>query len=645
MITRPISHVFKRDFIGIPRCLSLVLVTFLIVTIPTNSFGNDVSSSFEFNDVSGDFTLGSSPITARFQGGEAKVIGVGELYHTGMNSWMIDSGNTGTISFETPVKKVSLYLRDQTSSVASELTVSDENGDMVSQFMGTDTDWTSIDITVGEMSPGISTITLVNNGTGIDNYTVIDDFSFCVAADDGGDDGDGGDDDDDDDDGDGDGDDDDDDAPMGLEDPIPATVKEGRIQIKLETVATGLTAPNWGINSPADRQRIFVTDQDGILWAIKLDTGEKKVFLDVSDRLVSLGIAGPDTFDERGLLGVAFHPKYRKNGLLYTYTSEPVTAAADFTTIPDGEEANHQSVITEWTVPNPKNRDSVVDPASARILLRIDQPQFNHDGGAIDFGPDKLLYIALGDGGGADDEGIGHSSVGNGLDLTNVLGTILRINPLGSDSKNGEYGIPRKNPFVGHNTIPNEIYAYGFRNPFRMSFDRKGGYLYVGDVGQNDIEEIDIVKKGGNYGWPAKEGTFFFDPNGADRGFVTRNARGLPPGMVDPVAQYDHDEGLAVIGGFVYRGESIPRLHGRYVFGDFSQNFLGNDGRLFYLVGPPLRSRVLEFRLTDRTELGLTLLGFGQDADGELYVLGNTTGVPFGETGVVLKITPKNNKN
>ena len=342
------------------------------------------------------------------------------------------------------------------------------------------------------------------------------------------------------------------------------------------------------------------------------------------------------------MLGVAFHPQYDTNGRLYTYTSEPVTATADFSTIPDGEEANHQSVITEWKVPNPQNRDSVVNPASARILLRIDQPQFNHDGGAINFGPDKKLYISLGDGGGADDEGIGHSSVGNGLDLSNVLGTILRIVPRGSNSRNGQYGIPITNPFLGHNAIPNEIYAYGFRNPFRFSFDRENGRLFVGDVGQSDIEEINVVKKGGHYGWRIKEGTFFFDPNGDDRGFVTRKARGLPSGMIDPIAQYDHDEGLAIIGGFVYRGASIPELRGRYVFGDFSQNFSSNDGRLFYLGGPDENFKILEFPLKDRVELGLTLLGFGQDTDGELYVLGNTTGVPFGETGVVLKIiSPK----
>ena len=168
-----------------------------------------------------------------------------------------------------------------------------------------------------------------------------------------------------------------------IEDPIPELIRKGDIPIRLETVASGLTAPNWGTFAPGHPDRLFVTDQDGILWAIQLGTGEKSVFLDVSNRLVRLGISGPGTFDERGLLGVAFHPDYVTNGLLYTYTSQPVDGPADFSTMPYGVAANHQSVITEWNVADPTDPDSVVDPNSAQELLRIDQPQFNHDGGAL----------------------------------------------------------------------------------------------------------------------------------------------------------------------------------------------------------------------------------------------------------------------
>ena len=426
-------------------------------------------------------------------------------------------------------------------------------------------------------------------------------------------------------------------ARSGIDDPIRRSIRQGSISVRLEPVATGLPAPTWGTVAPGDNERLFVTDQDGILWAIDLATGEKTIFLDASDRLVELGIGGPGNFDERGLLGVAFHPDYATNGLLYTYTSEPVNGPADFSTMPPGMTADHQSVINEWQVPDPTHPDSVIDPTSAVELLRIDQPQFNHDGGGLVFGPDEMLYLSLGDGGGADDEGVGHGTTGNGQDPSNVLGAILRFDPNGSNSANGQYGIPADNPFVDQPGFVEEIFAYGFRNPFRFSFDMDTGDMYIADVGQNDIEEIDIGIAGGNYGWNLKEGTFCFEPNGNDAGFVTRcRPREVPSDLIDPIAQYDHDEGIAVIGGFVYRGNAIQDLQGRYIFGDFAQTF-NNDGRLFFLGH---RDRVIEFQLVGQEELGLSLLGFGQDANGELYVMANATGVPSGDTGVVLRIAP-----
>ncbi len=457
-----------------------------------------------------------------------------------------------------------------------------------------------------------------------------------------------------------------------LDDPVPESIQGRGPAVGLVTVATGLMAPNWGIYAPGDGSRLFVTDQNGMLWAIELTTGEKTVFLDVSPRLVALGVAGPGTFDERGLLGVAFHPRYRDNGLLYTYTSEPAAGPADFTVLDPGTAPNHHSVITEWRVPAPADPASVVEPGSARVLMRIEEPQFNHDAGALNFGADDHLYIALGDGGAADDEGAGHRPDGNGQDPGDVLGTLLRIDPDGSDSVNGQYGIPDDNPFHPGGVGPfggqpgcadglcDEIFAYGFRNPFRFSFDMATGRLYVGDVGQNDIEEVDVVTMGGNYGWRLKEGAFCFDANGSGRGFVTDDLQCAGPELIDPVAEYDHDEGIAIVGGFVYRGRSIPALRQRYVFGDFSRHFLQNEGRLFFLrsrrvvtpAGTLRKSRIDALRLVDPAtlepvELGMSLLGFGQDADGEIYVLGNTTGVPFPDpstgdpTGVVLRIVPR----
>jgi hypothetical protein len=320
---------------------------------------------------------------------------------------------------------------------------------------------------------------------------------------------------------------------------------------------------------------------------------------------------------------------------------------------------DHQTVITEWHVPTPSNPGSVVDPMSAREILRIDQPQFNHNGGAMQFGPDHLLYIALGDGGGADDEDgqpfiggpvVGHGPTGNAQNLATVLGKILRIDPQGSNAANGNYGIPAGNPFIGLPGAAGEIWAYGFRNPFRMSFDSALGHLFVGDVGQNDVEEVNLVVAGGNYGWRHKEGSFFFRPNGTGAGYVSDiDPGGLPAGLRDPVAQYDHDDGISVIGGFVSRSPSLRRLKGRYVFGEFARNF-ASDGRIFYLKkknlvrrnGKVLTSPIAEVRYPNDTyTIGMALLGFGQGNDLELYALCSATATPSGDTGVLFRIVER----
>jgi glucose/arabinose dehydrogenase len=410
------------------------------------------------------------------------------------------------------------------------------------------------------------------------------------------------------------------------------------LDITLEEVASGLTAPNWGTAVPGCpdlANRLVVTDQNGMLWAIDVTTGDKMVLLDASANLVSLGIGGPGTFDERGFLGVALHPAFAENGLLYTYTSEPVNGVADFSTMPEGEAANHQSVLREWQVPEPCNAMSVVNPESVRVLLRVDEPQFNHNAGAVVFGPDAMLYVAFGDGGAADDQGVGHVEGGNGQNPSNILGSIIRIDPQGTDAPNGQYGIPADNPFVGIEGFLPEIYAYGFRNPFRFSFDSLTGAMYIADVGQNDIEEVSLGVAGGNFGWNRKEGTFCFDPNGDEAGFAYVC---LPEddttGLIDPIVEYGHTEGIAVVGGFVNRGVAVPPLHGKYVFGDYTLPDI-LSGRLFYLApGPEIR----EFDLGEGVVLGMSVLGFGQDAAGELYVMANATGTPSGETGVVLRI-------
>lgn len=423
-----------------------------------------------------------------------------------------------------------------------------------------------------------------------------------------------------------------------LDDAFPAPILKGSIRLRLRPIAQELTAPNWAISAPGDVNHLYVSDQDGRLWKINLLDGRKESFLDLSQLLVPLGVFGNNSFDERGFLGFAFHPQHAENGLLYTYTSEPAEERSDFSTIPPGSNPNHRSVIREWkTMPTNSTMD-----ITNRILLSVDQPQFNHNAGALNFGPDGMLYIALGDGGGADDRDgqsftgkpiIGHGIHGNAQDLTNPLGSLLRINPSGTNSINGQYGIPSENPFFNRENALGEIYAYGFRNPFRFSFDSVTGTLLLADVGQNAIEEVNIVKPGGNYGWGLKEGRFRFDPNGNDRGFITNDP--ITGDFIDPILEYDHDEGTAIVGGFVYQGKMIPELKGHYVFGDVARTSNG-DGRIFYSDG----SSIQALDLTEQSQPGFWVLGFGQDSDGELYVLGNSTGIPFGSTGIVYKIVP-----
>ncbi|WEF34345.1 PQQ-dependent sugar dehydrogenase [Pseudoduganella chitinolytica] len=422
-----------------------------------------------------------------------------------------------------------------------------------------------------------------------------------------------------------------------LADPIPAPLAVSPVTVTLRPLLQGLVSPVAAAVAPGEPGNLYVADQIGIVWrtAVGPDAVQKNArtaFLDVRSRLVPLGAR-----DERGLLGLAFHPDYARNGRLYTYTSEPAASPADFSTQPPGVAPNHQSVLTEW-----RASGGSVDPGSARVLLRIDQPQSNHNAGALAFGPDELLYIALGDGGAGDDQGPGHAAEGNAQSLApgNVLGKILRIDPLGNNAANGAYGIPATNPFVGR-AGADEIYAYGLRNPFRMAFG-PDGTLWAGDVGQGAIEEVNHIVAGGNYGWPVKEGSFLFDANGTSPGFVYAASPNVPAGLIDPVAEYDHADGVgapiarqAVIGGYVYTGASIAALNGQYVFADF----IGSTGSgVLLTLGP--RNVVQKLPVQRREPLGLAVLGMAQDAAGELYVLASAGGSLTGTGGVVLRVAP-----
>jgi glucose/arabinose dehydrogenase len=429
--------------------------------------------------------------------------------------------------------------------------------------------------------------------------------------------------------------------------PLLPRIGKGPVRIELQTVLTGITSPMQWLSANDGTGRMFLVEQTGKIRIFNNGSLNATPFLDVSSRLIALS----PTYDERGLLSMAFHPGfadpsspgYRK---IYTYTSEPVSGSADFT-VPMTGPFNHQAVLAEWQV-SAGNPD-VIDPATRREVMRIDHPQSNHDGCTLAFRPsDRYLYISLGDGGAANDSGAGHNpTTGNGQDLTTVLGKILRVDPLApaltpssSDpvSANGKYRVPISNPFVATTQPANrvaEIYAYGLRNVFRFSFDPPSDKLVAGDVGQDHVEEIDLIEAAKNYGWNRKEGTFLFNSTNGNVSFDSSP----DPALTNPLAQYSHDDGIAVLGGFVYRGTSVLALPGKYVFGDLTGPGTVS-GRLFYL--DDLNSAVIrEFRIgNDERALGLLLKGFGQDANGEIYALADTNIGPTGTTGRVLKIIP-----
>ena len=429
-----------------------------------------------------------------------------------------------------------------------------------------------------------------------------------------------------------------------LGDPTP-DIRPGSIRVSLTTVTNGVFAPVAGITAAGHPTTLYVVDQVGFLWDVGVGKrsqwpAQPVKVLDVSDLVVGPSRDG----DERGFLGAAFSPGFAKNGLLYTYTSEATDGTADYkvpvstAACAEIHPADHQSVVREWQVKSLPAGGLVVNRTAdgqGRRVLAFEHPQFNHNGGDLDFGPDGLLYITSGDGGGKDDQDcqtdfdarpmFGHPGGGNGQNLKTPLGKILRIDPAGRSSANGQYAVPMTNDFVKTPGAAPEIYAYGFRNPFRESFD--GNDLWAADVGQNDVEEVDRVVDGQNYGWPLREGAFGFEKAGfASKGFKSDAfVFAQPPqaGLVDPVANYDHDDGSAVIGGYVYRGKAMPALTGTYVFGDYTRRLKNRHGRLFGLdvahASPTTAANVITELREGPIDGGV--IGFGEDSAKELYAL------------------------
>ena len=473
-------------------------------------------------------------------------------------------------------------------------------------------------------------------------------------------------------------------------------------RVGVQRVAGGMTAPTDFAVANDGTNRQFVTDQTGEVWIITDQGRQDEPFVDVSDRIVELGRFWGDyadqqqEYDERGLLGIAFHPDYQNNRKFYLHYSAP----------PDGVDQSlpadnwdHWEILSEFQATQDGSQGQ---PDSERRLLEIPSPQYNHDAGPFGFGPDGYLYFPMGDGGGANDNMYGHvedwyqrNGGGNGQDVTdNLMGSVLRINP---DQPQGgkPYSVPQDNPFVGTEGL-SEIYAYGFRNPFGFSIDSDGN-MFVADAGQNLYEEADLVEKGGNYGWNVKEGTHCFstenpsDPTAIIDCPETEPQQAPYDGspLLDPIVEFPHQYqgqsvGITIVGGHRYEQSTVAEIQGKYVYGVWTTDPTRQEpqGRVLTAeppadfggggteTGTPTETdtatetatetstegegssaadiprdqlwnmRELVFANAPDGNLPFFVRMFGQGADGEIYVLVSERGIPQGSTGAVLKLVP-----
>lgn len=448
--------------------------------------------------------------------------------------------------------------------------------------------------------------------------------------------------------------------------------------LKLEPVVLQqLYSPTNITNSPDGSGRVFICDQPGKIHILQNSMILPVPFLDVGGKMVPIGPG----YSERGLLGMAFHPGFADSASpgfrkFYLNYSAPDTTPTNNPSTPQ----NNVTVIAEYQASS--SQPDLADPLSERIVLTYGQPQANHNGGQLEFGPDGFLYIGSGDGGSANDNDAGHTGgvagapidrpngiLGNGQDRRTLLGKILRIDPIDPDGAGPlTYSIPPGNPFVGltqdftNNALDGpmrgEIYAYGLRNPWRFSFDmRPSGTnrLFCGDVGQGKVEEVNLITAGGNYGWRYREGTFVFDP-----AMATNNI--APVSSIDPIAQYAHPAitigtpaipklGVSITGGYVYRGTAIPALQGKYLFGDYGNISGGSNGRIMGLEETAINTDIFDFTQTvpivGGNPIPQRLLTFGEDRSGEIYVGTKTTNGPLElqngfPTGGIYQVVPEN---
>jgi len=329
-----------------------------------------------------------------------------------------------------------------------------------------------------------------------------------------------------------------------------------------------LSKPILMLQSPDNDSHWYVVEKAGRVLRVTNNAGvtQSSTFLDISDRVDS----GPN---EAGLLGMAFHPQYQTNGVVYlSYTTSDPSLTSIISRVSRSSDGNSLQADSE------------------QVLLRVSQPYSNHNGGHIAFGPDGFLYIGLGDG------GSGGDPKGHGQNTATLLGSMLRINV----DSGAPFGIPATNPFASGKQGRPEIYAWGLRNPWRWSFDKTTGALWVADVGQNSWEEISIMNAAGNYGWNAKEGTHCYESNQCDN-----------PEFIDPVIEYSHEDGCSVTGGYVYRGSANPSLSGTYLYSDYCSGTLWgakDDGNGNYVS-------------TELLSTGLNVASFAEGNDGEIYII------------------------
>jgi len=351
----------------------------------------------------------------------------------------------------------------------------------------------------------------------------------------------------------------------------PPPPPPGAPEVRLVEVARNVGFPLLVTAAPGDLNRIFIVDKGGRIRIVKNGTLLDQPFLDISGRVSNGG--------EQGLLGLAFHPGYASNGRF----------VVDYT---------NSSGDTRIAVYRVSGNPDLADPASEQVVLSIPQPFWNNNGGMVGFGPDGKLYIGTGDG------GSGGDPQGNGQNRNSLLGKLLRV---GIDD-NGQLSIPADNPFIGQAGTRGEIWSYGLRNPWRFSFDRQTGDLYIADVGQNAREEVDVATaaqqtgKGANFGWNVMEGTACYGSSACNR-----------TGLTLPALDYTHSEGCSITGGYVYRGSAIPGLTGLYFYSDWCTGFV----RSFRFSG----GAVVDPQEWPALKPGGGISSFGEDARGELYLM------------------------